>query len=229
MNRLPVKPIIYFISTGDTDEGNFALKKQEIVNKVRVAAELGVSLIQIREKKLTARSLFDLTKSVVDCTKSFNSKILVNGRADIALAAGADGVHLPADGLSPETIRRSFPVGFVIGVSSHTYSEAYHAKLNSADFVTFGPIFESPGKGRPQGIAMLKNVCKLLDPFPVFALGGIDELNYPSVLENGAAGIAAIRLLNDEDKLRKLFLESRMIDAASADFWKAANSMNFYE
>ncbi len=178
MNRTLQKPIIYLITKGDADPSNIKRKKREVLDSVSLATELRVTLIQIREKNLTARSLFDLTEAAVRITRESTTKLLVNGRADIALAAGADGVHLPADGLSARMIRRSFPSGFLVGVSTHSFEEASAARANGADFVTFGPVFDSPGKGKPHGVEALKRVCKLLDPFPVIALGGIDETNY---------------------------------------------------
>ena len=204
MNHPLQKPIIYLITQGDADSENFKFKKREILERVHLAAETRVSLIQIREKNLPARLLFDLADAAVEITGKSDTRLLINGRADIALAAGADGVHLPADGLSAEVIRRSFPSGFLIGVSTHSAEEALAGKATGADFVTFGPVFESPGKGKPQGVETLQRVCKLVYPFPVIALGGIDESNYQNVLENGASGFAAIRFLNDENRLRRL-------------------------
>jgi thiamine-phosphate pyrophosphorylase len=198
------KPIIYLITRGDADSGNFNIKKKEILERVRLAAAAGVSLIQIREKNLTARSLFELTEAAAKITRKSAAKLLVNGRADIALAAGADGVHLPADGLSARMIRHSFPSGFLIGVSTHSVEAASAARTDGADLATFGPVFESPGKSKPRGINALKRVCKLLHPFPVIALGGIDEANHRHVLGIGAGGFAAIRFLNEEDNLRRL-------------------------
>ncbi len=205
MNGLLEKPIIYLITTGDADTANFKNKKKEVLETIRVASEVGISLIQIREKNLTTRFLFDLTEAAVEITRKSRTKLLVNGRADVALAAGANGVHLPADGLPADVIRRSFPPDFLIGVSTHSTEEASAAKSNGANFVTFGPVFESPGKGEPKGLELLNSVCGLLYPFPVIALGGIDESSYTNVLKNGASGFAAIRFLNKESSLRSLF------------------------
>lgn len=203
MNDLPAKPIVYLITKGEADTANFTHKKKEILQVIRVAVESGVSLIQIREKNLTAHSLFELTESVSEITRTSGTKLLVNDRADIALAAGADGVHLPAAGLAADIVRKNFPPRFLIGVSTHSTAEASAAESNGADFVTFGPVFQSPGKGEPQGLARLNDVCKSLDACPVIALGGIDESNFAEVLKNGASGFAAIRFLNDENNLRK--------------------------
>ena len=93
---------------------------------------------------------------------------------------------------------------FIVGVSIHAAQEGLTARSDGADFVTFGPVFTTPGKGDPQGLESLRSVCKLLDPFPVIALGGIDESNYRDVIENGAAGFAAIRFLNEKSNLQNL-------------------------
>lgn len=130
--------------------------------------------------------------------------MLVNDRADTALAANADGVHLTEKSISAETIRRDFPANFIIGVSTHSIETAEKAKKQGADFVTFSPIFASPGKAEPKGLEKLKEVCEKLKPFPVIALGGIDETNYKSVLEKGASGFAAIRFLNNVENLQML-------------------------
>lgn len=205
--NLPLrKPLTYLITEGDTDSGNFRLNKRKILERVRWAAEELVSLIQIREKNLPSLLLFDLAGAAAKITGETDTRLLINGRADIALAAGADGVHLPADGLSAAVVRQRFPSDFLIGVSTHSVEEALAAKATGADFITFGPVFESPGKGTPQGLEALNCVCRFLDPFPVIALGGIDESNYANVLERGASGFAAIRFLNDQNKLRKLTL-----------------------
>ncbi|MEO7674323.1 MAG: thiamine phosphate synthase [Pyrinomonadaceae bacterium] len=199
------KPIIYLITDGEANSGNFKEKKSEILQRLRAASEAGVSHIQLREKFLTARSLFELAEEAAEITRHFGTKLLVNGRADIALAAGADGVHLPADGLAVEVVRGSFPPNFVIAVSTHSPEEAVAAKTNGANFVTFGPVFESPGKGEPQGVEALNRVCRLLDPFPVVALGGIDESNYKNVVQNGASGFAAIRFFHNYRAVKDLF------------------------
>lgn len=154
-----------------------------LLNLIRTQIALGVEYIQIREKDLSARELFRFTSAVVEARGRAASKILVNERADIAFAAGADGVHLPS-----RAPRETLP-GFIVARSCHTEQEVQRAK---ADFVTFSPIFESPGKGRPVGLDALRKACQ--SPLPVFALGGITWENASACLEAGAAGIAGIRL-----------------------------------
>jgi thiamine-phosphate pyrophosphorylase len=143
----------------------------------------GLDYIQIREKDLSARELFEFTAAVVALRANRSTRILVNERADIAIAAGADGVHLPAAAPC-----RTLP-GLVVARSCHTLDDIRSAE---ADFVTFSPVFESPGKGKPLGIDLLRQACRIGKP--VFALGGVTAENAASCDEAGAAGIAGIRL-----------------------------------
>ena len=154
-----------------------------LLDLIRTQIALGVEYIQIREKDLSARELFQFTRAVVEARGGAASKILVNERADIAFAAGADGVHLPS-----RAPRETLP-GLLVARSCHTEEEVHRAKV---DFVTFSPIFESPGKGRPFGLDALRKACQA--PVPVFALGGITCENASACVEAGAAGIAGIRL-----------------------------------
>jgi thiamine-phosphate pyrophosphorylase len=198
------KPLIYLITDGETIAENFIEKKKKFLRLVAIAVQTQVSIIQIREKQLSARLIYELTSEAVQLTKRAATKLLVNDRADVALAAKADGVHLTSRSLSAEVIRKNFPKDFIIGVSAHTFEKAEIAKRQHADFVTFSPIFSSPDKGEPHGIEKLREVCEQLKPFPVVALGGIDETNFAGVLQAGAKGFAAIRFLNNEMNLRNL-------------------------
>jgi thiamine-phosphate pyrophosphorylase len=197
VNRLLDKPVVYCISEGLADDSNFIQVKRGIVTRIENAARCGVTLFQIREKKLSAAKLFELSEEAANATRSVGVKLLINGRADIALAAGADGVHLPADGIPAADLRRRMPKNFIIAVSTHTPDEAVAARDAGADLVVFGPVFESPGKGGGVGLDKLAVVCEQLDPFPVVALGGIDEGRIEGVMARGAAGFAAIRYLNE--------------------------------
>ena len=198
------KPLIYLITDGQLSAENFPEKSAQIVDLIQTAAQNEISLIQIREKKLPARLVFELVEKVVKITRGTKTKILVNDRADLAVAARADGVHLTSQSLPTQVIRKTFSVDFIVGVSAHSIEEAEAAKNQGADFVTFSPIFASPGKAFIKGLKALGKVCEKLKPFPVIALGGIDETNFKSVLETGASGFAAIRFLNDTENLRKL-------------------------
>ena len=197
------KPLIYLITDGATTADNFIEKKSQILKLIKTAVQTKISLIQIREKKLSARLVFELVSEAAKLTQNTATKLLVNDRADIALAANADGVHLTSRSFSTDIIRQYFPKDFVIGVSAHTIEAAENAKIQGADFATFSPIFFSPAKGEPQGIEKLREVCALVKPFPVVALGGIDETNFTQVLKAGASGFAAIRFLNNGKNLRE--------------------------
>ncbi len=143
--------------------------------------------IQIREKDLSAKALLDLTRRVAAVTKI---PILVNSRADIAQAAGAQGVHLPAGSIAPRALRGMVKV---IAVSCHTLDEVRAAEDEGADFVVFGPVFATPGKGSPVGLDALGRAAASVR-IPVLALGGVTTENAHLCVSSGAAGIAGIRL-----------------------------------
>ncbi len=198
------KPITYLITASQATDADFAVSRSRIVATVARAVEAGVSLIQIREKKLSARLLFELTSAVVATTREFDIQVLVNDRADIAFAAGADGVHLTSNSLSAAVIREKFPREFIIGVSTHTVDEAVDAASSNADFAVFGPVFQTPGKTEVRGIDGFREVCARVAPFPVLAIGGVDADNVRDIINAGASGVAAIRALNDADSMRRL-------------------------
>ncbi|MGI8470508.1 MAG: thiamine phosphate synthase [Pyrinomonadaceae bacterium] len=192
--------IIYLITRGAATAENFSQASAEILEIIRAAARAKINFIQIREKKLPAKLIFELAERAVKITRGAATRILINDRPDIALAAMADGVHLTSKSLPVKIIRQNFPKNFIVGVSTHALEEAETARTQGADFVTFSPVFKTPSKeiyGAPQGLEKLREVCEKLKPFPIIALGGIDETNFAHVLENGASGFAAIRFLND--------------------------------
>lgn len=198
------KPLIYLITRGEATDEDFAAASRDILATVKLAVDEGVSLIQIREKNISAKSLFDLASAASAITRESQTRLLVNDRADIAHAAGADGVHLTSTSLPANVIRVSFPKTFLIGVSTHTLDETIEASTSGADLAVFGPVFSTPGKGVPTGLAVLAEVCGHVAPFPVLAIGGIDETNCESTIAAGASGVAAIRSLNDPVSLRDI-------------------------
>jgi thiamine-phosphate pyrophosphorylase len=126
--------------------------------------------------------------------------VLVNDRADIAAGAGADGVHLTTLSLEAAVVRQAFGERLLIGSSTHSVEEARRARDAGADFIVFGPVFESPAKkkyGPPVGLQALSGVARELAPFPVIALGGISIKNAAECLCAGASGIAGISLFSE--------------------------------
>lgn len=196
-------PVVYLITKGDARPDNFDEASREILGIVRTAVEENVPLVQIREKRLTARLLFELAKNVVEVTRGTGTRVLVNDRADIATATAADGVHLTSRSLSADRIRKIVPPNFLIGVSTHSVDDVRLAAEHGADFVLFGPVFESPGKAEAAGMQKLAEVCET-SRVPVLAVGGIDKSNMTDVLALGPAGFAAIRALNDPASLREI-------------------------
>jgi thiamine-phosphate pyrophosphorylase len=167
-----------------------------LLDSIRRNLSAGVDRIQIREKDLPDGELLRLVRAALDLPNPKGAKILVNARADIALAACAHGVQLPSDSVPPVRLRSIVPAGFLIGVSCHSVEEVRAAWREGADFAVFSPVFYTPSKaayGPPQGLDRLREACAAV-PIPVLALGGIDERNVAECLAAGAAGIAGIRL-----------------------------------
>jgi thiamine-phosphate pyrophosphorylase len=155
--------------------------------------------VQLREKDLSARALVELARKLRAVTSAAGAALFVNERVDVALAANADGVHLPAGALSIPEVRSLAP-NLGIAVSTHDRSEVESAAQAGADFVVFGPVFDTPSKrvyGAPKGLQALQRACSC--SIPVIALGGIDNSNADSCVRMGAYGIAAIRALMAAD------------------------------
>lgn len=214
---MPIKfhqPITYLITDGATTPAveDFA----PALRLVARAVAAGVTLIQLREKHLSARSLYELTQRAARITGGSVTRLLVNDRADVARAAGADGVHLTARSLDAGVVRRAFGPDFVVGVSTHTLAEARAARAGGADFAVFGPVFDTPSKreyGSPLGTRALAEVARLVAPFPILALGGVTLDNAREVFQAGARGVAAIRLFGDAKSLDEIV---RDIESAAA-------------
>lgn len=164
-------------------------QETDILATARRAVADGVDMIQVRERDLEARPLLELVREIVGIARDGETLVLVNDRLDVALAAGADGVHLPSNGLPVSEVR---PHVRVLGVSTHSLDEAQRAEEAGADFVVFGPVFESPGK-TPVSLEPLRELTAKIK-IPVLGIGGITPANAREVVEAGAGGIAAIRM-----------------------------------
>jgi thiamine-phosphate pyrophosphorylase len=200
------KPILYLITPGVTTEATTPASEEfrTILQQVSAAVAAGIQLIQIREKQLTDRVLFELASRVVAKAQGTSTRILVNDRADIAASVGADGVHLTTTSLKPDVIRQTFGEKFLIGTSTHSLIEAREARRQGADFAVFGPIFPSPSKakyGLPLGLAKLAEATRGLTQFPLLALGGISLENVNECLCAGASGIAGITIFGESNRL----------------------------
>jgi thiamine-phosphate pyrophosphorylase len=208
MHRKLQTPIIYLITNGETNLQTTPASQDflQILKLIESAVSAGIDLVQIREKNLNSRVLFQLASSASQISERSNTRVLVNDRADIAAAAGADGVHLTTRSLPPEVVRQTFGGELLIGVSTHSLAEAAVARKQSADFVVFGPVFETPGKnlyGEAAGLPALKRVTEALAGFPVLALGGVNVERSRASFEAGAQGVAAIRMFNDPAELKQ--------------------------
>lgn len=201
MSLPSVRPLVCLITSGIATDEKFEDAKARILDLISAAVTYRLPLVQLREKRLSARNLFELAAAAVDVARGSSTQILVNERADIALGAGADGVHLPSTGLPAAIVRERFPPPFMVGVSTHTFEEIEAARDAGADFALYGPIFSTPGKGAPRGTDELEDVCRQTRPFPVIAVGGIDETNFRAVLSSGASGFAAIRSFGSPDAI----------------------------
>ena len=195
------RPILYAITSGATTSSTTRNDDAftRILNLVQAAVTAQVSLVQIREKMLSTRVLYELVVQAVAMTRESSTRVLVNDRFDVARAAGADGVHLTTVSLPPAVVRAACGAEFLIGASTHSLDEARAARDGGADFIVFGPVFETESKrayGPPQGLEKLRGVTKELKSFPVLAIGGVTLDNAVSCYTAGAAGIAGIRLFD---------------------------------
>jgi len=161
---------------------------------IEAALKGGVRAIQLREKNLPENELRSLARDVLKLTQKYNALLIINHRAELAHAIGADGVHLTESSPAVRKIRKEFP-DLLIGKSTHSLQGAIRAQHQRADFVTFSPVYDTPSKlqyGPPQGLEKLKQVCARLD-IPVLALGGIDLSRTSTVRKHGAFGVGLIR------------------------------------
>ena len=148
----------------------------------------------MREKDLPASEVFDLARRLCSLCRRYGARLLINDRIDVALAVKADGVHLPVDSFTPADARRVLGPAAIIGASTHTLAEARAAAAGGADFIVFGPVFDTPSKrlfGPPLGLDALSEVVREID-VPVLAIGGVTAERGPTLRRCGARGVAAV-------------------------------------
>ena len=209
--------LLYYITDRAQFAGGEADRRRVLLHKIGKAARAGVDYIQLREKDLTARDLEQLARESVRAVRenSQTTKLLINGRSDIALACSADGVHLPAGELAASEIRALWMKCSdrepIIGVSAHSIDDVRYAEAHGADFAVLAPIFEKVQTKAPGvGLDVLRLACAALRPpsdveapyrggFSVLALGGVNLSNVPACIGAGAAGVAGIRLFQEGD------------------------------
>jgi thiamine-phosphate pyrophosphorylase len=201
LSPAPKKPLVCYVSHRKSLAAGDSAKA--LLEKIRAAVAAGVDWVQIREKDLSGRELLALAKEAVGIAGT-QAQVIVNDRLDIALAAGAAGVHLGLESLSAQDVvrwcrRENAPAEFLVGVSCHNLEEAREADTAGASYIFFGPVFDTPSKramGEPQGLARLAEICCSV-AIPVLAIGGISEENAGECIRTGAAGIAAIRMFQE--------------------------------
>ncbi|MFZ1053265.1 MAG: thiamine phosphate synthase [Candidatus Sulfotelmatobacter sp.] len=208
--------LLYYITDRTAFPGDEHTRRHRLLDKIAEAASVGVNYIQLREKDLSSRDLESLAREAIRIIRDsakLRTALLINARTDVALATAAAGVHLPAHDVSAAEVRKVWngPCGRgrlareisprhpVISVSCHTLEEVAQAAADGATLAVFAPVFEkrdAPG-ATPTGLDALRQACRA--KIPVLALGGITLQNAESCLRAGAAGIAAIRLFQEND------------------------------
>ncbi len=184
--------------------------KQPLIDTISFALKGGVKTVQLREKGLATHELYSIACELRKITSDFKANFIINDRVDIALAVEADGVHLGWQSLPFGIVRKLLGFEKLIGVSTHNRQEALQAQEYGADYITFGPIFDTPSKAgllKPTGVEAIQKLKKEIN-IPIVALGGINENNAEAVLDGGADGIAVISSImqadNPEDAARCL-------------------------
>jgi thiamine-phosphate pyrophosphorylase len=204
-----VSVLLYYITDRSAFAGTDAERRNAIVRRIAEAARAGVDYIQLREKDFPARELEQLARQARRAVRdnSADTRLLINSRTDIALACGADGVHLPSDDIAASEARtlwlKCSDRQPVIGVSAHSIADVRLAESHGANFAVLAPIFEkAQTSGKGIGLEILRTACSpsaTLDGntgerFAVLALGGVNLENAGACLSAGATGVAGIRL-----------------------------------
>ncbi len=205
LSKMPSSFRLYYI----TDRTQ--LKSTTLEDAIAKAIDAGVDWVQIREKDLPARRMLGVAEAAVQLARRGQTRVMVNDRLDVALAANAHGVHLGTRSMPVDLVRKLAPADFKIGVSCHSLAEAQAAEPAGADYLLLGPIFATPSKlryGPPLGLATLREVTARVR-IPAFALGGITADRVAACRKHGAAGIAGIRIFQDCESVEQVVRDLR--------------------
>jgi len=167
---------------------------RDLLGVVDLALQAGVRAVQLREKDLSTRDLYDLAGKLLPMTRAAGAVLLINDRVDVAMALSADGVHLTRRSLPPRETRGLLGPARLIGISCHSLAEVREAVDGGADFIVLGPIFETPSKaafGPPLTTALLRE-ARARTSLPILAIGGIWGSRVPEVMAAGADGVATV-------------------------------------
>jgi thiamine-phosphate pyrophosphorylase len=200
--------LLCYITDRTKFPGDENARQHALLVKIAEAVRCGVDLIQLREKDLSIRKLEALAQAAMQVVRENYrepaTRLLINSRSDVAIACGADGIHLRSDDISPSDVRKiwinagnsSRPL---VSVSCHTVAEIAGAASNGADFAFFAPVFEKKNSPATKagGLDQLREACQ--QKIPVFALGGVSLENAATCIDVGAAGIGAIHLFQEND------------------------------
>jgi len=186
--RIPRKWGLYLV-TDRTQTGG-----RDLVEVLGQAMAAGAPAIQLREKGLDTVEMYRLAETLLAMTRKAGAALLINDRVDVAMALGADGVHLTRRSLPPREVRSLVGSGMLIGISCHGLEDVREAVDGGADFVVLGPVYATPSKapyGPPLTPAILREARRIC-PLPILAIGGIKAARVPEVVGAGADGVAAI-------------------------------------
>jgi thiamine-phosphate pyrophosphorylase len=167
---------------------------RDLVEVLSQALQAGVRAIQLREKDLDTIDVYRLGERLLPIARERGALLIVNDRVDVAMALGADGVHLTGKSLPPKDARALVGTDMLVGVSCHGLADVEEAVAGSVDFVVLGPIYATPSKapyGPPLGLGMLRQ-ARAICPLPILAIGGINAQRVPEVMAAGADGVAVI-------------------------------------
>ncbi|HEY2906663.1 MAG TPA: thiamine phosphate synthase [Vicinamibacterales bacterium] len=172
-------------------------RRLDVIGQVAAAAAAGIDLVQVRERDLEAAELAGLVTRAVMLTRGTTTRIVVNDRLDVALACGADGVHLPADSLPTSAARSLAPPGFLVGRSIHSVEEA--ASAGAVDYLIAGTVFRTASKPHAERLLGLDGLRSIVaaSRAPVLAIGGVTMDRLGDIAATGAAGVAAISLFGE--------------------------------